>query len=321
MPFDFWDDVVLPAWHDIARCEITSEALEKVVMATDEHHPRISRDPILRGHVMAWKEFIKTNESRSEKDTSRLAFYVACVITYKRGPSGVQNFLQAIQSSTFPSNVAVGGLLERIWKARENDHPDEDVKDPYFITRVVKSNLPQIIANLATVPDIVLTEVFGDFDLDEEHISTYRTACEVVGHVRDLPLCCQAAIARSFLYPVTGFMFLFYRLHHPELSQRLDKDFLIKIDREAGCDGSSLVQLLNLAIDLQSDTGTAMSMMNDEGVIAVREGPGDAVEGQYCPCSGPPLMHDPILGECILKVCQPEPYARIPAQALQRPVH
>ncbi|XP_065187471.1 uncharacterized protein LOC135818078 [Sycon ciliatum] len=250
-------------------------------MAIDEHHPRISRDPMLKSNVMGWKEVIKTNRNL-EKD--RLAPYVACVTCYKRGQSGVQSFIQDIQSSTFPSNVAVGGVLERIWQARKNDHPDEDVKDPYFITRVVKSNLPQIIAKLATVPDIVLTEVFGDVNPNERFISTYRTACEVAGHVRDLPLCCQSTIGASLLYPVDSFVFLFYDLHHPDLTQRLDKDFLIKIDHEAGCDGSSLVQLLNLAIDLQSDRGTAVSMMNDEGLIALREGPGDTVQadnGQY----------------------------------------
>ncbi|XP_065185887.1 uncharacterized protein LOC135816679 [Sycon ciliatum] len=319
MPFDFWDDVVLPGWHDIAQCKIAHQSVKNGVMATDEHHPRISRDPILKRHVLGSKDDYAIANSSSEED--RLASYVAWLITYKRGPSGVQNFIQAIQSSPFPSNGVVGGVLERIWKARKNDHPDEDVKDPYFITRVVKSNLPQIIAKLATVPDIVLTEVFGYADVDEERISTYRTACEVAGHVRDLPLCCQSAIGGCLLYPVGSFVLLFYELHRPELTQRLDKDFRIKIDHEAGCDGSSLVQLLTLAIDSQREAGTAMSMMNDEGVIAVREGPGDAVEGQYCPCSGPPLMHGPILGECILKVCQPEPYARIPAQALQRPVH
>ncbi|XP_065187488.1 uncharacterized protein LOC135818092 [Sycon ciliatum] len=318
MPFDFWDNVVLPAWHDIAQCQITHEALKKVVMAIDEHHPRISRDPILKRHVLAWKKGYSNKGSSAE---DRPVCYVGWLITYKRGPSGVQDFIQAIQSSSFPSNGVVGGVLERIWKARKNDHPDEDVKDPYFFNTVVKSNLPQIIANLATVPDIVLTEVFGEADLAEEFISTYRTACEAAGHVRDLPLCCQSSIGASLLYPTSGFVFLFYDSRHPDLTQRLDKDFLIKIDREAGCDRSSLVQLLTLAIDSQREAGTAMSMMNDEGVIAVREGPGDAVEGQYCPCSGPPLMHGPILGECILKVCQPEPYARIPAQALQRPVH
>ncbi|XP_065187465.1 uncharacterized protein LOC135818073 [Sycon ciliatum] len=304
MPFDFWDDVVLPAWHDIAQCQITHEAFKKSVMATDEHHPRISRDPILRGHVMAWKEVIKTNERRSEKDTSRLAAYVACVITYKRGPSGVQNFLQDIQSSTVLSNGVVGGVLERIWQARKNDHPDEDVKDPYFFTRVVKSNLPQIIANLATVPVIVLTEVFGYANLDEVNISTYRTACEVAGHVRDLPLCCQAAIGAPLLYPTYSFLLLFYDLHRPDLTQRLDTDFQIKIDREAGCDGSSLVQLLNLAIDLQSDRGTAMSMVNDEGVIALREGPGDTAEadnGQYAAA----------LSELIKEGVQLIPYGRL----------
>eukprot|EP00117_Sycon_ciliatum_P030427 scpid97114/ scgid23986/ len=210
MPFDFWDDVVLPAWHDIAQCQITHEALKKVVMAIDEHHPRISRDPILKTHVLAWKKWY-SNTGSSAKD--RLVCYVGWLITYKRGPSGVQNFIQAIQSSSFPSNGVVGGVLERIWKARKNDHPDEDVKDPYFFTRVVKSNLPQIITNLATVPDIVLTEAFGDVILDEEHISTYRTACEVAGHVRDLPLCCQTAIGECLLYPTSGFVLLFHYLH------------------------------------------------------------------------------------------------------------
>ncbi|XP_065187479.1 uncharacterized protein LOC135818083 [Sycon ciliatum] len=301
MPFDFWDDVVLPAWHDIAQCQITHEAFKKAVMALDEHHPRISRDPILRRHVMANKQHF-ANRRCSEK--GRLAGYVGWLITYKRGPSGVQNFIQGIQSSSFPSNVAVGGLLERIWKTRKNDHPDEDVKDPYFFTRVVKTNLPQIIAKLATVPDIVLTEVFGEADLNEEFISTYRTACEVASHVRDLPLCCQTAIGECLLYPVSSFALLFYELHLPELTQRLDKDFLIKIDHEAGCDGSSLVQLLTLAIDSQSDTDTAMSMMNDEGVIAVKEGPGDAVEadnGQYAAA----------LNELIKEGVQLIPYGRL----------
>ncbi|XP_065186087.1 uncharacterized protein LOC135816912 [Sycon ciliatum] len=265
MPFDFWDDVVLPAWRDIAPCQITHEAFMKVLTAIDEHHPHISRDAIMKRHVLFFKEHFT---SRRCVEKERLVTYVSLVIVYKRGPSGVQNFIQAIQSSSFPSNGVVGGLLERIWQVRKHDHPDEDVKDPYFFTRVVKSNLPQIIAKLATVPDIVLTEVFRDVDLDEEVISTYRTACEVAGHVRDLPLCSQAHIGASLLYPVTGFLFLFYSLHRPDLTQRLDNDFLIKIDREAGCDGSSLVQLLNLAIDLQSDS-TAMSMMNDEGVIAL----------------------------------------------------
>ncbi|XP_065187460.1 uncharacterized protein LOC135818069 isoform X2 [Sycon ciliatum] len=297
MPFDFWDDVVLPAWHDIARCRITHEALENAVMAIDEHHPRISRDPVLRGYVMRWKKLIKTSKRSSEED--RLAAYIAFVACYKRGQSGVQNFLQDIQSSSFPSNVAVGGLLERIWEARKNDHPEEDVKDPYFFTTVVKSNLPQIIANLATVPDIVLTEVFGDSILDEECISTYRTACEVAGHVRYLPICCQAAIGASLLYPVHSFLFLFYSLHHPELTQRLDKDFRIKIDHEAGCDGSSLVQLLNLAIDSQREGGTAISMGSDEGVIAVREGPAD--NGQYAAA----------LSELIKEGVQLIPYGRL----------
>ena len=128
MPFDFWDDVVLPAWHDIARCRITHEALENAVMAIDEHHSRISRDPVLRGYVMRWKKLIKTSKRSSEED--RLTAYVAFVACYKRGQSGVQNFIQDIQSSSFPSNVAVGGLLERIWEARKNDHPEEDVNHP-----------------------------------------------------------------------------------------------------------------------------------------------------------------------------------------------
>ncbi|XP_065187463.1 uncharacterized protein LOC135818071 [Sycon ciliatum] len=301
MPFDFWDDVVLPAWHDIAQCQITDEAFKKALMAIDEHHPRISRDPVLRTYLMASKEYFSLRRSSEQ---NRLVCYVGWVITFKRGPSGVQNFIQDIQSSSFPSNVAVGGLLERIWKTRKNDHPDEDVKDPYFFTRVVKSNLPQIIAKLATVPDIVLTEVFGDVALDEEYISTYRTACEVAGHVRDLPLCCQASIGAFLLYPAGSFQFLFCDLHHPDLTQRLDNDFLIKIDREAGCDGSSLVQLLNLAIDLQSDRGTSISMVSDEGVIAVREGPGNTAEadnGQYAAA----------LSELIKEGVQLIPYGRL----------
>ncbi|XP_065187476.1 uncharacterized protein LOC135818082 isoform X1 [Sycon ciliatum] len=301
MPFDFWDDVVLPAWHDIARCKITHEAFKKVVMAIDEHHPRISRDPMLKRNVLSLKAEYTTANSISE---DRLAGYVSLVITYKRGPSGVQNFIEDIQSSSFPSTVAVGGLLERIWEARKNDHPDEDVKDPYFFTRVVKSNIPQIIAKLATVPDIVLTQVFGGANLDEGCISTYRTACEVAGHVRDLPLCCQSAIGESLLFPAYSFVHLFYDLHLPDITQRLDKDFLIKIDREAGCGGSSLFQLLTLAIDSQRDRGTAISMMNDEGVIALREGPGDTVQadnGQYAAA----------LSELIKEGVQLIPYGRL----------
>ncbi|XP_065187464.1 uncharacterized protein LOC135818072 [Sycon ciliatum] len=301
MPFDFWDDVVLPAWHDIAQCQITHEALKNAVMAIDEHHPRISRDPMLIKSLMVWKDHFTFARS-SEND--RLAVYVGLVITYKRGRSGVQNLIQAIQSSSFPSNVAVGGLLERIWKARKNDHPDEDVTDPHFFTRVCKSNLPRIISSLSTVPDIVLTELFEQVSLDEVGIGNYRTALEMAGHVRDLPLCCQSAIGASLLYPVYCFLFLFYYLHRPELTQRLGQEFRIRIDREAGCDGSSLVQLLNWAIDSQSDEGTVISVVNDEDVIAVREGPGDAVEadnGQYAAA----------LSELIKEGVQLIPYGRL----------
>ena len=128
MPFDFWDDVVLPAWHDIARCKIAHESVKNALMAIDEHHPRISRDPMLKRDVLDWKAEYTTANSSSEE--VRLVGYVGFSITYKRGPSGVQNFIQDIQSSSFPSNGVVGGVLERIWQARKNDHPDEDVKDP-----------------------------------------------------------------------------------------------------------------------------------------------------------------------------------------------
>ena len=130
----------------------------------------------------------------------------------------------------------------------------------------------------------MLTEVFGDVVLDEKCAGTYRTACEVAGHERDLPLCCQSAIGGSSLYAVYSFQFLFHWLRRPELTPRMGQDFLIKIGRERGCGGSSL--LLNLGIDSQSDRGTAISMVNDEGVVAVREGLSNAVEDYSLPRTG-----------------------------------
>ena len=119
MAFDFWDDVIKPAWHDV-QCIITHEMCDELRGALD-----FSLIDKIEGKFFAaqLRELRKGNIRHY--GTYEL---FAIMMTFHRSHSGVEHFMRALRVSS-PDNEVVVIMLEKIWQQMKDKHPSAELHE------------------------------------------------------------------------------------------------------------------------------------------------------------------------------------------------
>ena len=120
MAFDFWDDVIKPAWHDVVQCIITQEMLDELRSALDS-----SLIDKIEGKFLA----AQLRELRMDNVIHYGTHEVlAMMMTFRRSHSGVEHFMRALRVSS-PDNEFVVGMLEKIWQQMKDKHPSAELHE------------------------------------------------------------------------------------------------------------------------------------------------------------------------------------------------
>ena len=120
MAFDFWDDVIKPAWHDVVQCIITQEMWDELRGALDLSLIDKIEDKIL---AIQLRNFRMDNIGHS--GTHQV---LAMMMTFRRSHSGVEHFMRALRVSS-PDNEVVVIMLEKIWQQMKDKHPSAELHE------------------------------------------------------------------------------------------------------------------------------------------------------------------------------------------------
>ena len=120
MAFDFWDDVIKPAWHDVIQCIITQEMWDELCGALD-----LSLIDKIEDKLLADDLRILRNGQVSHHGTHTV---LAMMMTYRRSHSGVEHFMCALRVSS-PDNEVVVIMLEKIWQQMKDKHPSAELHE------------------------------------------------------------------------------------------------------------------------------------------------------------------------------------------------
>ena len=120
MAFDFWDDVIKPAWHNVVQCIITQEMSSELCGALDFS----LIDKIKGTHLVSQlRNFRKGNITNYETHD-----VLAMMMTIRRSHSGVEHFMRALRVSS-PDNEVVVIMLEKIWQQMKDKHPSAELHE------------------------------------------------------------------------------------------------------------------------------------------------------------------------------------------------
>ena len=120
MAFDFWDDVIKPAWHDVVQCIITREMWGELCGALD-----LSLIDKIEGKLLATAlRNLRTGNIRHYGTHHVLAV----MMTFHRSRSGVKHFMRALRVSS-PDNEVVVYMLEKIWQQMKDKHPSAELHE------------------------------------------------------------------------------------------------------------------------------------------------------------------------------------------------
>ena len=120
MAFDFWDDVIKPAWHDVVQCISTQEMWDELRGALDLSLIDKIEDKFL---AIQLRNLRKSNV-RYEGTHNVLAM----MMTFHRSHSGVEHFMRALRVSS-PDNEVVVIMLEKIWQQMKDKHPSAELHE------------------------------------------------------------------------------------------------------------------------------------------------------------------------------------------------
>ena len=120
MAFDFWDDVIKPAWHDVVQCIITDEMWDELCRALD-----LSLIDKIKGKFLAdqLRGFRKGNVRYNGTH-----LVLAMMMTCRRSHSGVEHFMRALRVSS-PDNEVVVIMLDKIWQQMKDKHPSAELHE------------------------------------------------------------------------------------------------------------------------------------------------------------------------------------------------
>ena len=120
MAFDFWDDVIKPAWDDVVQCIITQEMWGELCGALD-----LSLIDKIEHKLLA-------TEMRYLRNGNGIAYgthhVLAVMMTFRRSHSGVEHFMRALRVSS-PDNEVVVIMLEKIWQQIKDKHPSAELHE------------------------------------------------------------------------------------------------------------------------------------------------------------------------------------------------
>ena len=120
MAFDFWDDVIKPAWHNVVQCIITDEMFDELRGALD-----VSLiDKIDNKFLANVFSNLRKGNLRYEGTHNVLAM----MMTFHRSHSGVEHFMRALRVSS-PDNEVVVIMLEKIWQQMKDKHPSAELHE------------------------------------------------------------------------------------------------------------------------------------------------------------------------------------------------
>ena len=120
MAFDFWDDVIKPAWHNVVQCIITPEMWDELCGALD-----LSLiDKIDNKHLAYLMRSLRKGNARYKGTREVLAM----MMTFHRSHSGVEHFMRALRVSS-PDNEVVVIMLEKIWQQMKDKHPSAELRE------------------------------------------------------------------------------------------------------------------------------------------------------------------------------------------------
>ena len=123
MAFDFWDDVIKPAWYDVVQCNISDEMFDKLRYSLDS-----SFADKIEGKFVA-RDLLYLCQSEERVLTSfGIHSALAMMMTFCRSHSGVERFIQALRVSS-PQNEVVVIMLENIWHKMKDKHPARDLQE------------------------------------------------------------------------------------------------------------------------------------------------------------------------------------------------
>ena len=124
MAFDFWDDVIKPAWYDVVQCNITDEMFNKLRYSLDSSLADKIEDKFVARDLLylCQSEESEVFTNVGKHDT------LAMMMTFCRSHAGVERFIQALRVSSSQNEIVVI-LLENIWHKMKDKHPARDLQE------------------------------------------------------------------------------------------------------------------------------------------------------------------------------------------------
>ena len=120
MAFDFWDDVIKPAWYDVVQCIITPEMLSELCGALDISLIGEIKDKNTALQMRSYKYGNVKHYGTHE--------VLAVMMMFRRSRSGVEHFPRALRVSS-PHNEFVAMMLEKIWQQMKSKHPVREIQE------------------------------------------------------------------------------------------------------------------------------------------------------------------------------------------------
>ena len=106
--FDFWDDVVKPAWHDIVGRKFTASSFTYLCSQFNLDFRDALRNDTLKIEMHRLKSEVVCPEADAP-------FVICCMMHFFRSAEGVECFLDALKSAS-ELNAGVWTILLSIWK-------------------------------------------------------------------------------------------------------------------------------------------------------------------------------------------------------------
>ena len=120
MAFDFWDDVIKPAWYDVLQCIITPEMYSELCGALNVSLIGGIKDKYTASYMRSF-----SHGNVKHYGTHNV---LALMMTFRRSHSGVEHFLRALRVSS-PHNEFVVMMLEKIWQQMKSKHPVREIQE------------------------------------------------------------------------------------------------------------------------------------------------------------------------------------------------
>ena len=120
MAFDFWDDVLKPAWFDVVQCKFSAELHRELCGEFDISLLDSIEKKTMREHFRALK-----NGNVAYK--SSVSSTISNMMQYRRSRPGVEHFIRSLKLAS-SHNQHVTAILDNIWQQHKDKHPAKEAQ-------------------------------------------------------------------------------------------------------------------------------------------------------------------------------------------------